>query len=163
MSIGNGTEIERLQADAGTFADLGVDGFVIGFIENGALDMATMEQILAAAPHSCATFHRAFDHVREPLDAIERLKQLPQFDRVLTTGGDGSWIERKMRLFEWQRAAAPQIRLVVAPGLHASVLAEVPDELRAVELHVGRAARIPQTTSGVVSRTQVASLKGLLG
>ena len=163
MSIGGRAEIETLQCHASTLADLRIDGLVLGFIKNGTIDLTAINEILAAAPNCHATFHRAFDHLPDPVRALHELKQLPQIDRVLTDGGKGSSVERKTRLLEWQHAAAPQIKLIFAAGLCASSLAEASQELSDVEIHVGRAARVPQVSSGNVCRTQVASLKRLLG
>ncbi len=163
MSIGGQTEIETLQFHASTLADLPINGLVIGFVKDGLMDLGAINEILAAAPNCHATFHRAFDHLPDRVRALQELKQLPQIDRVLTDGGEGSWAERKVRLVEWQRAAAPQIKLVFAAGLCASRVAEASQDLRDVEVHVGRAARIPQVISGTVCRSQVASLKRLLG
>lgn len=163
MSIGGRGEIETLQSHASTVADLPINGFVIGFVKDGTMDVGAINEILAAAPKCHATFHRAFDHLPDPMRALHQLKELPQIDRVLTDGGAGSWVERKVRLIEWQRAAAPQIKLVIAAGLCASSLAEASQELRDIEVHVGRAARVRQVISGNVCRSQVASLKRLLG
>ncbi len=163
MSIRGPAEINTLQAHASTFTELPIDGFVTGFIKNGHLDLSAMNEILAAAPKCRVTFHRAFDHLPDPLRVLHELKQLPQIDRVLTDCGEGSWVERKARFIEWQRIAAPQIKLMVAAGLCASSLAETSQDLRELEVHIGRAARIPQVISGTLSRTQVASLKRLLG
>jgi copper homeostasis protein len=162
MSIGSPAEINVLQSQASTFGKLPIDGFVIGFIKNGNLDSA-MNEILAAAPNCRATFHRAFDHLPDPLRVLQELKQLRQIDRVLTDCGEGSWPERRTRFVEWQHIAAPQIKLIVAAGLCASSLVEKSKDLSDLEVHIGRAARIPPVISGSLSRTQVASLKRLLG
>jgi copper homeostasis protein len=163
MSIEDPGELNTLQCRARTLADLPIDGLVLGFINDGVLDLTATKELLSVAPKCRATFHRAFDHLRDPLHALHELKQLPQIDRILTSGGEGSWLERKTRLLEWQRAAAPQIKIIVAAGLFAANLAETSEDCSEFEVHVGRAARIPQITSGLVSRSQVASLKRLLG
>lgn len=163
MSIGHPAERNTLQSGARILASLPIDGFVLGFIKNGALDLTTIEEVLAAAPKCRATFHRAFDHVRDPLRALHELKKIPQIDRVLTSGGEGSWLERQTRLLEWQRAATPQIKIIVAAGLSTTNLASISQDCSEIEVHVGRAARIPQVISGAVDRSQVASLKRLLG
>ncbi len=162
MSAGGPREIEILRACAKTFAKLPINGLVLGFVRNGALDLAMIQELLGAAPNLAVTFHRAFEHVDDPLAAIEELKQFPQIDRILTRGGAGPWRERKQRLLEWQRAAAPQIKILVGIGLRSSIFAELKQEPSLSELHVGRAARVPPVTSGVVDRARVASLKSAL-
>ncbi|MFL6354780.1 MAG: copper homeostasis protein CutC [Bryobacteraceae bacterium] len=163
MSIGDLTELKTLERCAMALADIRIGGLVLGFVNRGTLHLTAMKQLLAMAPNCRATFHRAFDHLRDPLRTLQQLKQLPQIDRILTSGGEGSWLERKTRLLDWQRAASPEIKIVVAAGLCASSLAQIKDEFSDMEVHVGRAARIPQVTYGTVSHNQVASLKSLLG
>jgi len=163
MSIGGQAELNTLILRCQAFADLPIDGLVLGFINDDALDLTATKEVLAVAPNCRATFHRAFDNLRDPLNGLQELKQLSQIDRVLTSGGEGSWAERKTRLLEWQRTAAPQIKIIVAAGVCASSLAGTREDLGDVEVHVGRAVRVPQVTSGTVSRKQVAALKRLLG
>jgi len=163
MSIRSQTELNTLQTSTRALAQLPIDGLVLGFINRDVLDLAATKQVLAAAPNCRATFHRAFDNLRQPLRALQELKQLPQIDRVLTSGGEGSWAERKARLLAWRSAAVPQIKIILAAGLCASSLAENSKDLSDIEVHVGRAVRIPQVTSGTVNRSQVAALKRLLG
>ncbi|MBV9154831.1 MAG: hypothetical protein JO097_01115 [Acidobacteriaceae bacterium] len=162
MSVSGPPEMRILRSYVETFAKLPVDGLVFGFIKGGALDLKTIRALLAAAPHLPVTFHRAFEHVEHPLATIEQLKEFPQIDRILTSGGSGSWRERKARLIEWQRAAAPQIKILVGTGLRTSIFADLRDESGLSELHVGRAARVPRAVSGVVDRAQVAALKSAL-
>lgn len=162
MEAGSEDEIQRLVTEAEAFADTNIDGFVLGFVQHGALDLDAMERILSAAPEVPVTFHRAFEHVRDPLETIRQLKQFPSVDRILTNGGEGSWEQRKLRLREWQEAAAPQIKIVVGGGLTSALLSEFAQETPFTEFHVGRAARTPSMPSGTVVRAQVASLKSAL-
>jgi copper homeostasis protein len=163
MSIGGPAEINTLQSRVRALGEMPIDGFVTGFIKYGNLDLSAMNEILAAAPNMQVTFHRAFDHLPDPVRVLHELKQLRQIDRVLTDCGPGSWVERTRRFVAWQRAAAPQMKIILAAGLCASNLAKTSHDLGELEVHIGRAARVPQLISGAVSRTRVASLKRLLG
>jgi copper homeostasis protein len=162
MKADSEDEITRLVTEAKAFADTNIDGFVLGFVERGTLDLDVLDRILSAVPGVPITFHRAFEYVRDPLATIHQLKQFPSVDRILTNGGEGSWEQRKSRLREWQEAAAPQIKIVVGGGLTSALLSEFVQETRLTEFHVGRAARIPPIASGPVVRAQVASLKSAL-
>jgi len=155
-------EITRLLTKAEAFAQAHIDGLVLGFVRHGALDLDLLKHILSAVPSMHATFHRAFEHLRDPLGAIEQLKQFAQIDRILTNGGDGSWDVRKERLRAWQKAAAPQIKIVVGGGLTAPLLSEFAADPAFTEFHAGRAARTPPVPSGVLGRAQVAILKKAL-
>lgn len=162
MSASNTREIGALQASARQLAQLPIDGFVLGFVKNCSLDLETMGQVLADVSGRRATLHRAFEYVGDSVGAIKQVKTLPQVDRILTSGGDGSWRQRKARLLEWQAAAEPEIRILIGVGLHTSVLAEMANHSEDFEFHAGRAARVPHRAEGLVSREQVAKLKALL-
>jgi len=155
-------EITRLLTKAEVFARARVEGLVLGFIRHGALDRELLRHILSAVPNVAITFHRAFEHIQDPLAAIGQLKSFPQIDRILTNGGAGSWEERKSRLRIWQKAAAPEIKIVVGGGLTVPLLAELSREGEFAEFHAGRAARNPPTSVGVLGRAQVAALKSAL-
>jgi copper homeostasis protein len=80
------SELVRLCRAATMFADLGVDGLVVGFAREGQLLLNELREVLQAAPGTPVTFHRAFDSLDDPLRAIDLLSEVPQVDRVLTDG-----------------------------------------------------------------------------
>lgn len=154
-------EIGNLRRIAQELAALPIDGLVMGFVKDGSLDLDTMGEVLEAAPGLRATMHRAFEHVADPIAAIEQLKRLRQIDRILTSGGAGDWQRRKATLLAWQAIAAPEIRILVGIGLRTSILTQIAQHSNGFEFHVGRAARLPHTADGTVSRDQIARLKEL--
>jgi len=162
MSATDAREIGELQLRARQLAQFAIDGLVLGFVKDGSLDLATMGEVLAYVPGCRATLHRAFEHVGDAATAIQQVKAFPQIDRILTSGGEGSWPKRKARLVEWRAAAEPEIRILVGVGLRTSILAEMSHYPEEFEFHAGRAARIPHTTAGEVRRQEVAKLKALL-
>lgn len=86
---GYGTDAAELVSmcrAAATFADLGVDGLVLGFARDGALLLDELDEVLQAAPKLPATFPRAFDSLDDRLRAIDALSAIPQIDRILTDG-----------------------------------------------------------------------------
>jgi copper homeostasis protein len=161
MSAGDGAEMSSLRRRASEFASL-VDGLVAGFIRDGEIDVNAMRRLLEPVPHIRVTFHRAFDEVANPLRAIEHLKSIGQIDHILTSGGKDDWPRRKRRLIEWQRAASPEITILVAAGLDPCVLQDLQREPAPFEFHVGRAARKGHQVSNPIDHTQVASLKSLI-
>ncbi len=162
MSAGGAEALSRMQKTVAEFAGLPLDGIVAGFVKNRRVDAEAMRAILAAAPKCRVTFHRAFDEVTDPLAAIEELKHVPQVDRILTSGGNGSWPQRKKRLNDWQRAASPAIKILLVAGLDAQILADLRREPGLFEVHVGRAARVPRSVGGIVRREAVRTLKSAL-
>jgi copper homeostasis protein len=88
-NAGYGTDTHELVAmgrAAAGFAEIGIDGMVVGFARDGALLLDELREVLDAAPTLPATFHRAFDSLRDPLRAIAALSEIPQIDRILTDG-----------------------------------------------------------------------------
>ncbi len=161
MFLKNDAELDVLCQNAAELNSLRIEGMVAGFIRGDAVDCNTMLAIGRAAPDLKITFHRAFDDLSDPFQAIRTLKTMPQVDRILTIGGKGSWPEQKLRLHHWQQAAAPEITILAGAGLLLPVITDLRSDSLISEVHVGRAARIPQETSGQVSRLKVAQIKGL--
>jgi copper homeostasis protein len=155
-------ELELLARQVEALSDLRIDGLVLGFASAGELDLHTTRTLLAKAPRLRATFHKAFNEARDPIGAICMLKQIPQIDRILTDGGAGNATDRISRLRQWQRLAAPQIQLLIGIGLSEPMLDLLKGEPLHQEVHVGRAARIPENVAGKLHRDKVASLKRAL-
>jgi copper homeostasis protein len=151
--------VAALEAQIGRFASLPVDGLVLGVLDNARrIDVGTLRRLLEHAPSRRVTFHRAFDEAPDAFDAIAALHALPAVDRILTTGGAGSWADRARRLAAWAEAAGPAITLIVSPGLDPAPLADLATGRLPVEVHVGRAARLPATNDGPVSAARVAAV-----
>jgi copper homeostasis protein len=164
MSVANAEELEFLTNSAAQFQQLAIDGLVMGWVgDGGRLDLASLEAVLAKAPQCKVTFHRAFEHLADPFEGIKTLKRFRQIDRILTSGGVGSWAERKNRLRAWSEAAAPEIGILVGGGLSEIEVAELMGEAQFPEVHVGRAARIPPENDGVLDAGRIARLKSRRG
>jgi copper homeostasis protein len=132
----------RLLDAARRFAQMPVDGLVLGFLRNGDVDEDLLGEILAAAPSLQATFHRAFEDVQDPAQAVAALKRFPQIDRILTGGGPGDLPEKVKRLSFCARCAAPEIIVLAGGGITAESIPRLRDEAGIREFHTGRAARV---------------------
>jgi copper homeostasis protein len=160
MSVSNKEELTAIKNAAAQFQQFDIDGLVMGWVvEAGQVDIASLEAVLARAPKCKVTFHRAFEHLADPFEGLKVLKRFEQIDRILTGGGAGSWEERKSRLREWSKAAAPEIGILVGGGLSESEVVELMGDAEFPEVHVGRAARIPPENAGVLDAGKIAALK----
>jgi copper homeostasis protein len=158
-------EIEKLCAAARAFADVGVDGIVIGFLRNSpqgiCIDHELVKRVLASAPNVKATFHRAFEELTDPLAAIAELKRHPQIDRILTSGGRDAWTSKLDRLSTWQRVCRPEIDLLIGGGTDKETIRLLkPAGIR--EFHVGRAVRAEMKTDGPILTDRIRSLAKLV-
>src|SRR5215510_2070192 len=68
-------EVDRLCRAAEAFASLDVDGFVLGFLNDEKVDIELTQLVLACAPHVRATFHHAFEDVKDKLRALTEIKR----------------------------------------------------------------------------------------
>lgn len=150
--------VQRLAADARALADTGLDGLVVGVLDSQhRVDADALAVILREAPHLKATFHRAFELVEDSAAGFVSLRTCPQIDTVLVDGGAGRWADRHLRLRDLAIAAGDRIRVLAAVGLDPEALGAL-DVAWPFDVHVGRAARDPQTVHAPVSKQRVREL-----
>ena len=152
--IKGGAEIKTLCSAARELNKIGVDGVVLGFLEGTDIDIETTRRVLDAAPDLNATFHHAFEDTVNKFAAIRRLKEMPQIDRILSHGGDGTPDERAVRLAGYKMTANPEIEIIAGGRVDADVIEVLRRETAISEFHVGSAARI----KGKVERSRVVEL-----
>jgi copper homeostasis protein len=151
-------EFDRLCLAAERFASLEIDGFVLGFLKDGAVDLERTRRVLACAPNIRATFHHAFEAAKDKLRALNSIKQLPQVDRVLSHGGMDDLESRVQRLGEYERVAAPELIILAGGGMDGDAIFKIARETRIREFHVGRAARAQFNVEGAVQASLVSGL-----
>jgi copper homeostasis protein len=151
-------ELEPLRRAAAQFAELGVDGVVVGFASAGEPRLDDVARVLEAAPGVRATFHRAFDQLRDPVAAIGRIAALEQIDRILTSGGSGTPGERADRLAEYSARAAGRFDIVAGYAVDEAMLIEIVRTGCVREAHVGRAVREHDRQDAPVSGDRVRRL-----
>lgn len=151
-------EVDRLCVAAERFASLEVDGFVLGFLNDGEVDIERTQRVLSRAPHMRATFHHAFEAATDKLRALRAIKQLPQVDKILSSGGTGDPGSRVQRLGEYEQAAAPELMILAGGGIDSEAIIKIGRETRIHEFHVGRAARAQFDVQGAVQASLVSDL-----
>jgi copper homeostasis protein len=143
-------------------SELPLDGVVVGFVRKGVIETEKLERIIKIVPNWRITFHRAFEQVNDPIEALRTLKQFPQIDRVLSCGCDGDAATRLLRLEELQQEAGPEITILAAGGSDEKTLRLLASSDVISEVHVGRAARMPAVHNGPVRRARVAAVREIL-
>ena len=80
-------EFEIMKSDVLLCKQLGCDGIVTGILtREGKVDIERNKELVELAAPLKATFHRAFDRVSDPSEALEDVINIG-FERVLTSGG----------------------------------------------------------------------------
>jgi copper homeostasis protein len=156
-------ELPVLQKAAGDLADLGVDGIVIGFARDGRLELSDLAKVLEAAAGLPVTFHRAFDQLMDPLNAIDEIASITQIDRILTNAGGGTAVSRCEQLRAYTARAHGRLAILAGGGVDEEAFAMFARTGCVREIHVGLAAREGQDPDGPVSAARVRRLRELAG
>jgi copper homeostasis protein len=156
-------ELAALREAIAGFASDGIDGAVLGFADGCEPAIDATVRVLEAAPALKATFHRAFDHLSDPLDAIDRLAAIPQIDRILTSGGEGTPADRCERLRTYTARANGRVIIIAGSAVDQEMLALIAQTRCVSEVHVGRAARAHDDPDSPVSAARVERLRELAG
>lgn len=111
-------EFEVMKHDILTAKQLGADGIVTGILTaDGRVDIPRMKELKELADPLPITFHRAFDMVADPYQALEDCIALGM-DRILTSGLEKSAIEGMELIAELVQKAAGRIRIMPGSGIN---------------------------------------------
>jgi copper homeostasis protein len=159
-------EIERLRNAARDFTKLPVDGLVLGFLKEAPdgmrVDHDLLSRVLACAPNLKATFHRAFEELPDPIGAIGELKRHPQIDCILTRGRGEAWADEVDRFIEWERAARPEMRMLLGGGVDEEAIEVFCNASSIRAFHIGQAVREQKRIDGAVLAEGVRRIEELV-
>lgn len=142
-------EVGQMLYDIEAAKELGADGLVFGCLsEDGSIDIRTMEKLMKAAGKTPVTFHRAFDHSADPLNALEDIISLG-CARILTSGCMPTAYEGTGLLSELVARASDRIIIMPGCGINERNIAEIARLTGAKEFHFS--AREP-VESGMIFR-----------
>ncbi|MBW8242074.1 copper homeostasis protein CutC [Muricauda oceani] len=102
-------EFEVMKADILACKALGVHGVVSGILmEDFSVDVERTKELVVLAKPMHFTFHRAFDWVAEPVEAIKQLEELG-VQTILTSGAEPSAEKGINNLGDWQEQTSMTI------------------------------------------------------
>ncbi|HEY3745423.1 MAG TPA: copper homeostasis protein CutC [Gemmatimonadaceae bacterium] len=128
-------EIETVLEDIEAARDLGVDGIVTGALTaEGRIAVAETRAFVEAAGGLPVTFHRAFDMVADPSQALEELVDIG-VRRVLTSGGKSTALEGVGVIAKLVEQARDRITIVAGSGIRRNNVREVIERARVKEVH----------------------------
>lgn len=134
-------ELDGLCRSAERLKAAGANQFVLGFLSSsGALDIASIDALVAVIAPCPWTLHHAFDHAADARVAWDTAQRLSNVDCVLSGGVRGNLALGLSTLCERARWQTEALRWLAGGGL---TLAHVEPLRRAgIEMfHIGRAAR----------------------
>ncbi|MEY2746714.1 MAG: hypothetical protein RL112_1756, partial [Planctomycetota bacterium] len=133
--VARGDDLARTLDDLERVLDCGAHGVVYGWITaDGRVDRAALEALVARSRGVPATFHRAFEHVADPLRELEVLVECG-VRRVLTSGGAKDAHAGRLELRRLVEAARGRIRILPGGGVRAHNAAEIVAATGVDEIH----------------------------
>lgn len=128
-------ETECMIRDVTAAVELGVDGVVVGALTvEGKIDKELCRRLIRAAGNKNITFHRAFDMVVDPFEALEDIIELG-CDRILTSGQAASAEEGIPLLAELKKKAANRISIMAGGGVTPENVGRILKAKAADEVH----------------------------
>ncbi|QBZ97526.1 copper homeostasis protein CutC [Flavobacterium sangjuense] len=140
-------EFEQMQSDILTLKALKVDGFVFGILKkNNAVNLEQNKILVDLAKPFPCTFHRAFDEVQNPFEALEQVINCG-FKTILTSGQAKNVKEGMDRLTELVAKANSRITIMPGGGLRSSNIGMIQENTKATFYHSSAITAGSQTAS----------------
>jgi len=113
-------EFEIIKKDILICKDLGCHGIVSGVLnQDNTIDIERTKELVALSKPLPFSFHRAFDVVPNPKEALEQLINLG-IDRVLTSGQEAKAIDGIMLLKNLKQQAQNRITILIGSGINSN-------------------------------------------
>lgn len=133
------------------------DGFVSGALTpEGDIDMMATEVLVRQSGDKPFTFHRAFDHCRQPLVALEQLIRLG-CSRILTSGQQPSALAGIDLLRRLNDVSSGRIIIMPGGGVNAENARLILDQTGCSEIHGSCSGG-----SGVTSADEVRAVRAII-
>jgi copper homeostasis protein len=129
------TEFEAMKEDIRVCKNLGAAGVVFGLLKaDGSVDADRTASLVELAYPMDATFHRAFDQARDPLESLETIIQCG-CTKLLTSGQQATAPEGIALIRELVEKSANRIQIMPGSGLRMHNLESVANQTHAFEFH----------------------------
>jgi copper homeostasis protein len=129
------SEYNQMKSDIITFKKIGVNGFVFGILnEDNTINIHQNKELVDLAHPLPCTFHRAFDEVTQPIQALEDVIQCG-FITVLTSGQAPNVIDGVNQLARLVEAADKRIIIMPGGGLRAENIEFIQQKTQATFFH----------------------------
>ncbi len=129
-------EFEIMKRDVEHCKRAGVDGIVLGMLNtDGSVDKPQCRDLIQLSTPLHATFHRAFDMARDPVEALEDIIECG-FGRILTSGQERTAQDGASLIARLIDVAAGRIIIMPGCGIRKDNIRDVFDRTGAQEFHI---------------------------
>ena len=131
------TEFSVMKEDIEATKSVGADGIVTGLLNpDGTVDAPRTDILVQAADPIPVTFHRAFDHTKDPFTSLELLVDIG-VSRILSSGKAPSAIEGLSLLRQLQETAQDRISIMAGGGVSHENVQLIINRAQIQEIHAG--------------------------
>jgi len=128
-------EFEIMKTDVAICKELNCNGVVFGILtKDGKVDKKRCKELIEIAYPMEAAFHRAFDRVADPFEALDEIIELG-FERILTSGLKSKAEDGKQTILELISKAEDRIIIMPGSGVNAENIIQIAETTGATELH----------------------------
>lgn len=127
-------EIAVMQTDIRAAVEAGAAGIVIGCLDSDGTVSDVNRSLVEAAGKCSVTFHRAFDLVRDPYEALDKIISLG-CDRILTSGLAPTALEGAAILSQLREKAGDRLIILAGGGVNSRNAAELVRLTGVTEVH----------------------------
>jgi copper homeostasis protein len=127
--------LEIMMNDVLLCKQIGCDGVVIGMLkQDGTIDKKSCGQLVQLAYPLGVTFHRAFDRVADPQEALEDIIEIG-CERILTSGQQPTAMEGAELIAQLIQQADDRIIIMPGSGIRSANITELAQKTKAEEFH----------------------------
>lgn len=139
----NELEFNIMKRDIEVCKNLGVDGVVIGILdEDGNIDKNRTKELIEVARPMSVTFHRAFDMANDPFLALSALVEIG-IDRLLTSGQKDKVTDSLSLIENLVYKAGDRLSIMPGGGISSSNIKDIVMATNAKEYHMTGLKDIP--------------------
>lgn len=114
----NEEEVQTMIQNIKMFRDLGVNGIVIGALnQENSLDGDTLKRLIEVSGDLHLTFHRAFDQVKEPHEIVQQLINYG-FKTILTSGLKATALDGQKEIIDLFKSYGNKICIMPGSGIN---------------------------------------------
>ncbi len=135
-------EFEVMKRDVIFCKENNVDGIVIGLLTpERKIDIVKTANLVALAQPMQVTFHRAFDYVTDPFEALEQIIALG-IQRILTSGQQANALEGSTLIRQLIEKANDRIIIMPGSGINSDNIKNLTKLTQAKEFHLSAKKRM---------------------
>jgi len=155
-------ELEVMKKDIAVAKDLGVNGVVLGALnEKRELCEDSIQELMELCSGLDITFHKAIDELSNIVEGVKILSGYPRIKTILTAGGKGN-IDGNIPVIKEMIRNSGHINIMIGGGLNLDNAKQIVAETGASEYHFGTAIRYDRSYFGDIDRDRLKKLVQLL-